>query len=266
MAPRDARSGCGFLDRREIEALLEDRLPDERRAEFVEHRATGCGPCVLLAADVETIRDVTVRGATNAEAAEFDAIKHRTLNRLHPRPASSSGTLWKAGMAAAAATVLIALMVFVIARPRSPQEIVVRLPHGGEIVVEPMPFSPPPVLRGSTPPDALWQRALLDYDGGRYRRAARSLRALEKRDPGSADASLYLGIAELLAGDTQRAREALARAREKARALDLSSAAACWYLALVEFLEGNASEGERLLSAAAAEGGPFGDRARRALD
>lgn len=257
------RPGCGFLSAAEFEALVEGRLEPERRAGFVEHRDSGCGRCALAAADAEVFGGVAEAGVTAWEAKEFEVVRERTLARLFPAPRFRMLSPGRAGLAVAAAAVLIALVVITRTRPPAPSAI--RLPWGGEVLVEAMPFSVPPVLRGSDRPDTLWQRAREDYDARRYREAAHHLGVLEKRSPESADASLYLGIADLMAGHTREAGEALSRARVKAEALGLSRAAASWYLALAEIAEGRVVAGRRLLSEAAKEGGPFAERARKAL-
>lgn len=272
---RGDRHGCGFLRLGEVAALLEGDLRNERRTAFEQHVSEGCGRCALLAADLEVYRAVLERGALDLERREFEAARISTLSRLREEaesmgPAARHGGFgrmtrsWRLGAAAAAAATLVALLVWtVLQRPSGPP--VLRLPRGGQLAVEAMPFSPPPLLRGEETAQDLWNDAREAYESGRYRAAARHLRVIEQRQPDSSDATLYLGISELMAGRFEEARTILARSREKAAARDLPQAAAAWYEALAALAEGDHAQARRSLAAAADEGGLYAERARKLL-
>lgn len=266
--------GCGFLKPGEIEALLERRLPEARRTDFARHLLEGCAPCTLLDADMELFRQAHEDGPAARERREFEAVRRPTLAQLRQAAASTivspsiasrlrPSRVWGVGLAAAALLCAVLLLLPWLAPPGGPPRI--PLPDGRRLTVEAMPFSAPPVLRGEATAEDLWRRAGAAYEAGRFRLAARHLRALEVRQPASSDASLYLGISLLMDGEAEAARPVLARAREKASALGLPRAAVAWYEALASLASGDHSAAERSLAAATEEGGRFGRRAAALL-
>jgi hypothetical protein len=74
--------GCGFLSVQELEQAVAGRLSEERRQEFERHVATGCSPCVMLAADLAVFRRLLVGGLTEAERAEADRQAETLSSRL----------------------------------------------------------------------------------------------------------------------------------------------------------------------------------------
>jgi hypothetical protein len=237
--------------------------------EFEKHEAGGCGPCSLLAADIQVHREVVEQGLLDGERREFMAARGRALESLR-QAAGASGArrprlphIWLLGAAAAAVVCIFLLAWPFLRRPVEP--VVVTLPTGGDIIMEAMPFSAPPVLRGEESPVDLWSKAEEAYVNGRFRKAARHLRAIEEQQPGHADTSLYLGISLLMTGRPAEARTELATARKRAAALELPQSAAAWFEALAALAEGDRAGARRALEAAAEEGGLYAERARELL-
>jgi hypothetical protein len=219
-------------------------------------------------------REIVEDGLLESEKREFEAASGRTLGRLR-RAATDMGAnalrisrsrvsrRWLLGAAAAAVVCMAFLAWSILRQPAKP--VIVALPAGGDIIVEAMTFSAPPVLRGEEAPADLWPKAKEAYESGRFRKAARYLRAIDEKQPGNADTSLYLGISLLMAGRPGEARAELAIARKRAAALDLPQSAAAWYEALAALAENDRKGARKSLVAAAEEGGHYGERARRLL-
>jgi len=66
------KAGCGFLTDKEIEAAIEDRLPERRQEQFAAHQLEGCSSCALLAADLQIFGTVQSSGLLENERREFN--------------------------------------------------------------------------------------------------------------------------------------------------------------------------------------------------
>jgi tetratricopeptide (TPR) repeat protein len=259
---------CGFLEARELDAWIENRLSDMRMAAFKMHAGSGCASCALLAEDLGVFRDVVTRGPLHSERREFDATKAILKAEFRQKLAARAekkqtarvfglGRNW--AMGAAAAALLLALVTIPLLREGAPGRIT--LPGGESYTAQPMAFSSPPVVRGETEAEDLWARAGAAYTAERYGRAAGLFAEIAELDPGSADAALYLGISQLMDGDHETAIDTLERARRIAPA----GAAASFYLGVAGLATGQVERATDDLRRAVAAGGAYGERAAELL-
>lgn len=254
--------GCGYLSSSEVEQLVEGRLPAERQHRFESHLAGGCGPCALLAADLEVFRTLETDGLQPAERRAFEArrqwthaLLRREMRRNRRRTAPRS---WALGTLAAA---------FALAALLLPVWRAGTISHSAAAaVIEPMPLSSPLVLRGEQGLPALWQAAAQAYAAGRWDRAASLFGEIAARRPALADARLYQGISLLLAHDPATARRVLRSGREVARIEGLPCGALLWYEALAALKMGDRQAADALLIEAAEAGGIYANRARELAD
>ena len=259
--------GCGFLSPAEVEQALAGRLPDGRRGAFERHVEGGCGPCALLAADLDVFIDAVREGPSETERAEFDLKSPMLEARLRRGTPSTPTASYHWRWAAAAAVLVIALGTLVIQLSRSPATtIAITLPGGGELVAEAMAFSPPPTLRGSPTAIDVWVEAGRAYREGRFDVAAAQLDQIEPDDPSASDAALYRGVSLLMVGEDLAALEALAAARAIADEQDLPTGTIDWFSALAALALGDASAAKHSLAGTIDSGGAYSAEARELLD
>jgi hypothetical protein len=262
-------SGCGFLSADEIEAAIGSPLPAARREAFERHVADGCGRCALLAADLDVFAGVVRDGVLAAERDEFEAGRELLEARLRravregapARPRSRP--LVPAWALAAAALLVAAVGIAVVLRPGAgAEQLRVALSDGSTATFEPFPFSAPPELRGEPSVPELWERAGRQYVGREWSAAAATFAEIGRVDPESVDAATYEGAAWLMAGKTDEAAVALDDAARLAAELDLPQSGILWLQALQALAVGDEAAARRKLSAAAATGGLYAERAR----
>jgi tetratricopeptide (TPR) repeat protein len=130
-------------------------------------------------------------------------------------------------------------------------------------------FKPPAyaavVMRGSeSDANATFRRAMDLYQRGEYSRAANGLRQATVMDSEDPAARFYLGVSELLAGQTEGGLRAL-RATVALGETDFRDRAR-FYLAKGLLRTGDAGEARRLLELVARSGSPLKGEARQLLD
>ena len=264
--------GCGFLSPVELELAISGTLDDERRADFDRHLDQGCADCLLLDADLEIFAGAVRDGLREQEASEFAArapmllarLSREAARRTKPPSAGSVSRSWR--WAAAAALILVAVSVGLLQfTDRRDAGLAIGLPGGGEIVASPMPFSPPPVLRGGTTAGELWEEAGRAYDSSSFAEAAEILDRIDDSDSTASDAALYRGISLLMAGDAAGARDALFLARSFAEQQELPTASIDWYGGLAALSAGDLPAARESLERANAAGGLYGERAAELL-
>lgn len=261
--------GCGFLSFRETASLADDRLAPERSREFRAHVESGCLPCALLAADLETWRDV-VEGSIGAEEREeFSARKEMLGRRLRREMAGRSDRAERArrprlfyrGLAAAAAVFVTVLAVTVMLHDPGLPGSMVTLPDGGSWEVEAMPFRPPPTLRGEPDRADWWKLAGEAYAAGDYREAEEWLARID-----DTDAALYRGACLHLLGEYAAAVDVLARARRSAETEDLPVGAITWYQGLALLGLGEVESAREALETCRDAGGAYAVEAGELLE
>ena len=106
-----------------------------------------------------------------------------------------------------------------------------------------------------------FEDAMVHYVAGRYTEAARGLDALARRAPGAAHVQFFLGVSQLMAGNTDEARDALTRT-VRAKAAPYSDEA-YFYLAKTELRARNVIAARAALEAAIKrDAGPSGEAKR----
>ena len=99
--------------------------------------------------------------------------------------------------------------------------------------------------------EAAWQPAMTAYQAGDYARAAQQWRQLNQQQPGNEAWYFYQGVAELGAGQPQRAAATL----QKVSTSSLYHLQARWYLALARGEAGEINKARTLLRSIADQAG-----------
>ncbi|ANM29881.1 hypothetical protein ABI59_10295 [Acidobacteria bacterium Mor1] len=251
-----------FLNDDELNALIEGRLDGERLEAFKADAAES-DDSALLAADVDVMQDLFEHGPTRQEQEEFASLESRAGMPVESTAPAPSAEMRRGGgyrWMAVAALLVVAIGLGVLLRQGGAGP-VIELPGGGRVSVVAMPFDAPPTLRGQLDLQEQWQQARAAYDAEEYGDAAAALAEVEALDPEDSDAPLYRGIALLMAGRADEAREALTRSRSLKEELDDPLSAPLWFEALA-VLQGDDPDGAlELLDRAEASGGAYAEQA-----
>jgi hypothetical protein len=262
----NATCGCGFLESSEIDRMLDGGLPPERTEEFRRHIDSGCMACSLLAADMETFRDVLEGGNTDGEAGEFE-YRAEMLGRILARRARKGrGVSIHRMLSVAAAFFLAAICLVALLRDSGLPGSTVTLPGGGTYDVEAMPFQRPPALRGEPAGTDLWKLAGEAYEDEEFGEAADHLSRIDPEDAGKADAELYRGISLHMTGEYRAALEALGNARRLAESDDLPVGAVTWFQGLVHLAMEDEPAAREALATSVEAGGVYSGRAAGLLE
>jgi tetratricopeptide (TPR) repeat protein len=272
----DLVEGCGFLRPREIDAYLDETLPQGRRDHFDRHQMA-CPACALLAADLDVFRDVDDRGPLESERSEFGA--NEFIVKAHLRHGAQSAAsdrrggarfrfAWNYALGLATAAMIVALVAVPMLWDRSldlgPPTL--DLPGGISYEVQAMPFSERPAMRGQLSLADLWQQAGAAYTAGDFQAAEPLLAAIIERAPEDHDAKVYRGNALIMLGRYDEAVSVLRRARALGEEQGLHGADANYFLGIAAFKAGNAELAREALENARDAGGHHGREAARVLD
>ena len=254
-APPAPAAGCPSFE--QIQAAQAEVLPDDEGGAVLAHLAS-CPACRALADAVREWEGPEI----SADARDAIGRRLAAAPKAARRPPG-----WLLPLAAAVA---IAVATPLLLRERVPPS----LPDPGRspapaaafvLPLERLERRSPPALavRGDDPFDAALAEALGPYEAGDLDEAAVRLTRLARTHPDAASPRLYLGVAELMRGRPQAAREALVEARPLARGFWTPHV--LWYLAIAEERLGDRAGAARLLAELCAQPGEHHDRACAAL-
>jgi tetratricopeptide (TPR) repeat protein len=264
-------AGCGFFRNEDLEAAIAGTLSADRRAELDRHVAEGCVDCALLAADLAVFAGVVSGGALEGEQRDADRQAEMLRARLRREVVRkrAAATVPRIGAVRwallAAAALVLALFVWEVRGPATPEGLRIALPGGGSYVAAVKTFDLPPVLRGERDLEQVWHEAREAYARRRYAKAEPLLARIATDDPSAFDARLYRGICLLALGRVSEARAVLADARKLAEAQDLATTSLAWYEGLAALQAGDAGAARAELEEAASGSGAEADQARELL-
>lgn len=193
-------------------------------------------------------------------------VKAHLRQELASREAQARAELrfsWRhvAGLAAAAVLALVVAAPFLLQQEAAPGFIAVR-----GLTIEPMPFSKPPQIRGAEQPSALWARAEQAYATGDYSAAERLLAEIARQDPQDHDALMYRGVALIMSDRHDEAIPVLRQAQARAQQLGLSGLGDSFWLGVALLAQGETDLAREALARVRDGGGANAGRAAELLD
>lgn len=239
---------CEFLSREEQEQLLEDRLPAERRSDWERH-AEQCAACALMQEDIRVFQAASGDDAMlRSEQQAFERFDEPTRRRLDLRPKGRrfrNSWLWLPGGAIAA---LLAIVLWNGGAPPLVEDL------------SPLPFLPPPTVRGATDAER-WAALEPLWLAGDWKGAQSLLESIAGQDDPDTGLLLYLGAAQLEAGVSESAAVTLGRLNEMQQ--EQPSETTRFLLAVALDRSGDRGEACRIMEQVAGMGGARTEQASR---
>lgn len=257
------------VDIESAERYVAGHMPEDEQGTFEDHFFS-CDACLKRIQGLQTLQRVLAATPVSATTSVVSRVRYTWLAAA-AAAVLVAGTVWQTGLMGPARTGAIpqteqsqaaqpASPAPVPAAPTAPVQMAdARIAQMAAIV--PPRYASMTTRSAEDADAAAFGAAMSHYSGGRYDEAVAGLRSLTSRAPRLGHAQFFLGISELMTGDTAAARAALRRASGSGEQPYADESH--FYLAKAALRAGDNAEALRELKIAVnRDAGPDGEAAR----